>query len=324
MALSFSKAVKVASYNVVILIGLLVGMEALLRWLQIPYSSEYTPTENAIARFDPQLGWSYRPELSTTVRFGENTVKVCFDSRGIRVPEPDFNFDYNRPSILFIGGSFTMGHGLPYEETFPGVLSGKARFPLQVVNLGVQAYGTDQSYLALQRHISSFKTKFVVYTFINNHIFRNGNYDRRTLYPNAHFLGTKPLFGLNERNELVLEKRPLLYKDYHHSWMWDAGKLLMRQKFGFYAPYPVALTHALIKEIKQLCEDNGAKLIVLHWRISPHEPKDTLHGSGAVIVDLLDSIPGLNNLKIPGDAHPNAKAHEAVARVLLQALKATD
>ena len=316
MPLRLKRTLKVIGFNLALFLGLLMGMEVLCRWLQVPYSSEFTPTENAIARFDPELGWSYLPNLATTVRFGEKTRTVCFDDRGIRVPDPGFRLDDSQPSVLFIGGSFTMGHGLDYEQTFPAMLAADPRFSMQVVNLGVQAYGTDQSLLALRRHIDRFNTRVVVYTFINMHIYRNGNYDRRMLYPRAHFLGTKPLFGLDDRRELVLKKKPLKYADYHHSWLWDACKLLHQDKMGGSPPYPVALTHVLIREIKTLCDKKSARFILLHWRISPHEPKQTLQGAGVPVIDLLDHIPGLENLRIPGDAHPNARAHAAVARVL--------
>jgi len=309
---------KIIGSNLVVLLVVLAGMEVLLRWLQIPYRSDWTPMENAIARFDPDLGWSYRPNLSTAVRLGQTDEPVSFDAHGVRVPAPGFEFDYTRPSILLIGGSFTMGHGLAYEETLAGQITKHPDFPLQPVNLGVQAYGTDQSYLALQRHFSRFKTKLVVYTFINNHVLRNGNYDRRMLYPQARFLGTKPLFTLDRQGEPVLQKKPRLYADYHHSWLWDAGRLLLQERFGLSQPYPLELTHALIKAIQKFCNENGAQFVVLHWRISPQEPRETLRGSGAQIIDLLDRVPGLDKLKLPGDAHPDARANRAVADLLIR------
>ena len=77
--------------------------------------------------------------------------------------------------------------------------------PYQVVNLGVQGYGSDQALLALKKHLPKFNAKIVVYTFIENHILRNGNYDRRMLVPTARFLGTKPQFILTNIKEKPCE-----------------------------------------------------------------------------------------------------------------------
>ena len=42
----------------------------------------------------------------------------------------------------------------------------------------------------------------------------------------ARFLGTKPKFALNENGEFYLQKKPLLYEDYIHSYLVDF--LIMR------------------------------------------------------------------------------------------------
>jgi hypothetical protein len=120
---------------------------------------------------------------------------------------------------------------------------------------------------------------------------------------------------------LVLKKSPLRYEDYHNSWLWDAGKLAWRQKMGHMPPYPVTLTHALIKNIEAVCIANNARLIVLHWKVTPYEPPNVLAGLDVMKIDLQSNIPDLRNLIIPGDGHPNTRAHEAVARVLFKALK---
>ena len=120
-----------------------------------------------------------------------------------------------------------MGDGLNYEETFINQFGSIGDISYQMVNLGVQAFGSDQSLLALKRHWKKFNTKVVVYTFIEQHIMRNGNNDRRLLDPNAWFLGTKPLFDYNNDNELYLKKRPCLYKDYLNSFLLDLIKIKM-------------------------------------------------------------------------------------------------
>jgi len=51
--------------------------------------------------------------------------------RRIRIPYPGFRFDYSRPSVLFIGCSFVMGHGLSYEDSFVGQFQNSRENPFQ-------------------------------------------------------------------------------------------------------------------------------------------------------------------------------------------------
>ena len=149
---------------------------------------------------DAELGWTYIPNQSVVQEFGADHRKIAmhFDDMGSRVGAPGVRHDAAKPSILFVGCSFTMGHGVAYEDSFVGRLEAMPDFRLQAVNLGVQGYGTDQSLLMLKRQFARFPTRAVVYTLIDDHVNRNQNYDRRMLLPKLRFLGTKPLFGLHD------------------------------------------------------------------------------------------------------------------------------
>jgi len=116
---------------------------------------------------------------------GQPPVPVHTNAQGIRVPKPDTLLDPDRPTVIFVGCSYSMGYGLPFEDTFIGQLAAYPNFPYQVVNLCVEAYGTDQAWLRLQRYMYDFNTIAVVYTFLPDHVNRNQNYDRRLLFPGA-------------------------------------------------------------------------------------------------------------------------------------------
>ena len=142
----------------IVAIVFFIVIEGIFRVAGIPYKVRYVPNENSFARFDPELGWSYLPEKSAIIKAGTTKKSVYFDKYGIRVSRPDFQFDGSKPSVLFIGGSFTMGHGLSYEESFVGKFDVLEEVPYQIVNLGVQGYGSDQALLSLKRYISKFNT----------------------------------------------------------------------------------------------------------------------------------------------------------------------
>ncbi|HDH12750.1 MAG TPA: hypothetical protein ENG83_11250 [Nitrospirae bacterium] len=300
-------------------------VEGTFRIAGIPYKIKYIPNGNSFARFDPELGWSYVPNKSAIHKAGKITKPVHFDENGIRVPNSGFQFDYSKPSILFIGGSFTMGHGLSYEESFVGKFDAIEEVPYQVVNLGVQGYGSDQALLALKRYLTEFNTKIVVYTFIEDHILRNGSYDRRTLVPTAKFLGTKPQFALNSEKKLYQAKKPLLYKDYLHSYVIDFLKIRLGGILGLFPPFPEELTKAIIQEMKNYSNEHGAYFIVLNWRWTDNDYDTLFHNLDVDVIDTMKDAPdGWEKMVLLGGIHPDAQAGDHAARLLLEYFRTRD
>ncbi len=316
------RILKLCAINILGLCLVFIFLEFGCRLAGVPYAGNIEPSENAIAQFDPELGWSYIPKMSKSQQEESSFWPLHIDERGIRVPSPEFTFDDSQPSVLFIGGSFTMGHGLPYEESFVGQVANCSDMPYQVVNLGVQAYGTDQALLTLKKFLPAFNTKIVVYTFIGAHVLRNGNYDRRQLYPRLNFIATKPLFALNEHHELYLAKKPLLYKDYMHSWLVDALTITIEKRLGVFPPFPVALTQALMLEMKNYCETHGVRFIVLNWRWTPDDYDEIFSQLDVEVIDTLQGVvpEGWKAMRLPQDSHPNAAASLYVSQLLCRYL----
>ncbi len=189
----------------------LAMVELGLRMAHYPFRGTWTPSETAMARYDAELGWAYVPGRRVTQRYGTDPrpVTATFDSLGIRVERADHVWRARDPSVLFIGDSFTMGHGVGADEAFPARVEAFLGKRIQAVNLGVEGYGTDQALLSLRRYIDRFQTRAVVYTFIADHVWRNDNYDRRVYYPDGNWPGSKPLFGLRGDGGVVLRKPPM-------------------------------------------------------------------------------------------------------------------
>lgn len=318
------KSVSTLTVNIILLFLVFIIGEGVCRVAGIPYKMYWIPNENSFGRFDYNLGWSYIPNKSTISIVGgsENPIKklVHFDENGIRISHPGFQFDYSRPTVMFIGCSLTMGHGLSYEETFVGKFASNNEVPYQVVNLGVQGYGTDQALLALKKYINKFNTKVVVYTFHRKHIRRNGNYDRRQLISGAKFLGTKPQFALSSEKELYLARKPMLYKDYDysHSWLLDLYRIKVGDILGTFPPMPIDLTKAIIQDMKKISNENGAHFIILNWEWTAADDNDELLND--LDVDIIDTIKeapnGWDKMVILGGAHPNTQAGNHAAWLL--------
>ena len=286
--------------------------EGLARVLQLPFKPKWAPSENPLARFDPELGWSYIPSKSASQQFGPDhrDIPMYFDDLGCRVPASGYHADRSAPTALFVGDSFTFGHGVTYEESFVGRLAIRADFPFQVVNLGVQAYGTDQSLLLLKRQFKEFNTKVVVLTFTTPQIGRNEVYDRRLQFPDGLFLGTKPMFALNSDDSLYLARHPVELKNYSYSHLWAALKII-ELRLG---PAPgIRLTRALINDMKSFVESNGAKFVVVDWYADEAFPwgldVDVVYASA-------NPPPGWDAWIIPGDGHPDPSAHLYVSELI--------
>lgn len=301
------------AFAAVVCLGL---AEVGLRVLKRPFKDATIPTENAVARYDADLGWVYRATFTATQAFGAppRDIPLAFETHGFRAAHEDADAKVGAPSILLVGGSFMMGHGVTWRESFAGQLEAKPEVPQQIVNLAVQGYGTDQALLRLRRHVSEFDVKAVVYGFICSHVRRNANRDRRVLFPGARFLGTKPRFEL-AGDTLRLVDHPTRYEDLSYS---RVGAYL-EVAWTHYGPAPsLDLTRALVRALDEEARAAGAKLVVINWQMGATAPEACgprpLEGLDVEVVRPAESPPnGWSTWRIPGDYHPTAQAHAHVA-----------
>jgi hypothetical protein len=294
-------------------------MELGLRLFRDPLRVTWEPADHKRAQYDPVLGWTYIPNKSVMQAFGRNkiTVSVNTNEQGIRVPMPDTQLDPNQPTVIFVGGSYTMGYGLPFEGTFIGQLADYPNFPYQVVNLGVEAYGTDQSLLRLRRYIKKFRTVAVVYTFLPAHVNRNHNYDRRVLFPGIKMEGTKPLFGVKHNGSVYLKKKPVRFENYNYLRLWVHVKRAWHNR----GPYPrPKLSRALIDTMGKEVQAAGAKFILVFWSFWEEDAVFAYPIFDEIsypLVDLVAQHPkGWKDMRLPNDSHPNTQAGDYVAERL--------
>jgi len=290
----------------------LAAMELYMRFFHDPLRVTWEPADYKRVQYDPILGWTYIPNQSVMQTFvkGQPPVPVHINTQGIRVPKPDTWIDPNAPTVIFIGCSYTMGFGLPFEDTFIGQLAAYPNFPYQVVNLGVEAYGTDQAWLRLQRYMYDFNTIAVVYTFLPDHVERNQNYDRRLLFHGVRMVGTKPLFGLKRDGSVYLKRPPVRLEDYSYLRLW----VIAQRAWLKWGPGPsLQLSHALINAMGQEVERAGAVFILVYWSFWEDD--------GAIAYPILDKITfpivdlcaqhplGWRDMRLPNNnSHPNAQA----------------
>lgn len=302
---SYSKTIFFSLISLVLLVSII---EISLFIFQQPFHERIEASENALANFDSKLGWSYKRSHQVKQRRFDGEIIYSFNKDGIRSLKKDSTYNYQAPTVLFIGCSFTMGHGINFQDTFVHSLNKERYSGLQFVNLGVQAYGTDQIYLSLKNHLEKFKNvRHIIYGYLENHLIRNNNYDRRVLYPHARFLGTKPLFKVNEKGNLYLSKTPKKFKDYSPS-----------RIVSFYKTYisKVRPNYIVTKKLVSAIHDE-AKKIGANFSILEFSKYFTEH-KGITKIDVTEITKNKNKHKyaIKYDGHPNKLANKYITNTL--------
>src|SRR5258708_4118046 len=145
--------------------------EAVRAWLKRPAGSYLIP--------DSELGWTVRPCGRTPDGLYEANAE------GARAPADRSYGERSPPGrvrLVTVGDSFTHGDGVGMEDTWQRVLE-RRRADLDVVNLGVPGYGTDQAYLRWHRDGARLNPHFTLLGIWPENICRNLNVLRFFLQP---------------------------------------------------------------------------------------------------------------------------------------------
>ena len=133
---------------VLVVSSLLVGVllaEGLTR-VFFPHLAPRTARLTKFWQYDPRYGWSHQPGVRGTFdSFGIQTA-VTINDRGFRGPEIAYDRAPQRRRILVLGDSYVWGYGVNDEEVFTERLR-QLRPEVEIVNLGVSGYSTDQELL---------------------------------------------------------------------------------------------------------------------------------------------------------------------------------
>lgn len=201
--------------------------------------------------WDPELGWLRRPNTEETVRDPRGDWHVSVDSRGAR-REP-----LAAPGgvISAYGDSFTFGHEVDDDETWPHYLS--ERLGTRVDNWGQSAWGPDQALLRLARNLPHERTAVVVLAIMSENIARLMNCYRPFLTGDAAMkMAFKPMLVLDD-DELVWQPNPLARAETPTDWeaalakcratdVWyTENAARVRARFPYLLRLPEALAYAV-------------------------------------------------------------------------------
>lgn len=173
------------------------GMPAFLGIPLLPYRPDAARVRAWLARggggeylrADSELGWTVIPNGRTSDgRYEANAQAARARAGVVYATEPP----PGRRRVVAVGDSFTHGDGVANEQTWAHRLE-QLRGDLEVVNLGVPGYGTDQAFLRWRRDAASLHADFAVLGIWPENVCRNLNLVRYFLQPASGFSG-KPRF----------------------------------------------------------------------------------------------------------------------------------
>jgi hypothetical protein len=224
--------------------------------------------------FNEELGWVNNPGASGYGQFHEY---LSFDSQGFRNNDNKVKVK-DKPVILAMGDSFTMGAEVGNAETWPARLEFKSG--VRVLNGGVSGYGLDQMLTRTKSILQKRNVDVVIVAFFVEDIYRVGEKKQYVLM--------KPYYSL-ENHELILHKvkaedypRPDCFKKiFGYSY---AVHLIMSKLFGDYwskssidsVEYAdideAGVNYKIIDEFAGMAKSGKAKYIV--FAILPGDFKD--------------------------------------------------
>jgi hypothetical protein len=157
--------------------------------------------------YDESKGWFHSPStLAETGIGGPDRFSVRLNALGLRGPELPLDRAEDTGRVLVFGDSYVFGVGVAEDELLTTHLARllAPHFPsgIEVVNLGVAGYSTDQQYLLWQEIGSRLSPDVVILVVCDNDYAGNTeNFAYRQYY--------KPYFELEDDGGLRLENVPV-------------------------------------------------------------------------------------------------------------------
>ena len=155
-----------------------------------------------LVRPDPVLGWSNLPGASAHIHDGILDYRARNNSHGFRDPERELAKPDGLRRVLILGDSIAWGWGVNDGERFSDLLEERLGERVQVINLAVPGYGTDQQYWSLLQKGFAYEPDIVLLCMVLNDVFEAEKI--------LHYGMPKPRFVLGDEGAWAVERSPAL------------------------------------------------------------------------------------------------------------------
>jgi lysophospholipase L1-like esterase len=290
-----------------------------------------TATERGMT-FDPELGWRPRPFVTKFDSVWGATRPARTNSRGWRDRERTYEKPPGTLRAIALGDSYTFGTDADDGERFTDLLQN--RTGLEVVNLGVAGYGTDQELRVLEIEGVRYQPDIVILTVCVFNDLADIGHERLYSWP-------KPYYTL-EQGELRLSKPELTWGMRARTASYLVEFLFQRvlndprtPRAAIRTPVNTAqLFDALARRIASVTTRHGARLVaVLAYPPPRLGPRFTAVGRQMMATLEAAGVPTLDTQKLfddhglaedkaywPSGVHWTAEGHRIVAEGLTRLL----
>lgn len=159
------------------------------------------PPQAMCGRFDAELGWANLEGTSSQIAALGGTYRVTINSEGNRGPEHALEKAPGVTRVLVLGDSTAWGWGVDDAEVWCELVDARLGGEVEVINLAVPGYGTDQQLLQLERVGADWQPDIVLLAYVHNDLTSNP-------FPVYNGMG-KPVLARDEQGAWVWTNQPV-------------------------------------------------------------------------------------------------------------------
>jgi hypothetical protein len=274
----------------------------------------------------PSGGYAQLPgEFNITLPDGWK-FHVTHDTNGLRLTHSPRTAAPRKPEMWIMGCSLTHGWSLNDEETYPWLVQ-EAMPAFEVVNGGVEGYGTLQSRLLFQELLEARgKPALVVLAYGTFQDFRNTMVrERRKSVVAYNRLGPlqQPYARFNGKGDFDYFMSPVEYTEFP---LMRASALMhfaeqQYDRWEIRHAHSDLVTAELMRRWAIFCRDQGIAFVVAGISSDSGPMLEFLQKMGIRTVDISVPLREPGNTNLPHDNHPSAKANKEYARKLVTYLQ---
>jgi hypothetical protein len=312
------------------LLLLLIILELAVRAYARLASQERTVTADSV------LGWRLIPHAKHLYRKEEQPYLIVINSKGLRDREHSYEKSPGVFRIVVIGDSFVFGSGgVQASDRFTDILERSTR-NIEVINMGVPAYGTDQEYLYLKTEglkyhpdlviVCAFGNDFVEsFSTVNPSIGRPKGYFSMSTGQLVFHPPSFSLFYRLSQESYVLGLVDLVVGNVLRAY-WSRHSFMVLSR-----PERAQAFKQLFISARDLCREQGSEFILVYFPARGQKSKDLIElfmgdlaaTDGTRTLDLLDYMQRANAERpayFQHDIHFNEYGHQVVAKAMLEYL----
>ena len=185
--------------------------------------NEYKDSERGkFARYDPLLGWDGLEGAEADFEWVDIRHHVKHNKYGYRGAEYALERS-EKKRVMFFGDSFVWGFGVEQSEIFTTLLEEDTGGSVEVVNMGVSGFSTDQEFLLWKKKGKLWRPDEVVVAIVASH-------DILDNQRSVNYGYNKPLFKFSAGGELKLSNVPVPKKE--GDWQTKTVKIETEKKRG--------------------------------------------------------------------------------------------